>query len=206
MAFDVTHYQGGATRLRHLGENGRQRLQPPPPVSLTLCVRTAFDVTHYQGGATRLRHLGANGRQRWQPPVPAQLAVCTRMALEVTHHQARGTSHSRLGANSRQRCQHPCARLTHGVHAHGPRHHTPPSTWDEPQPLGRKQLAKMATPLRPPHSRGAWAVPYRSHTVPSVCQAPRLQRHPPQPPRSARHRRTHPTQYAWCQRRHRSSR
>jgi hypothetical protein len=90
-----------------LGAAGRQRLQPPPPVSLTVCTRMALEVTHHLGGVTGLSHLGATGRQRFQPPPPVSLALWVRMALEVTHHQARGTSHSHLGATGRQRFQPP---------------------------------------------------------------------------------------------------
>jgi hypothetical protein len=114
--------------------------------------------------------------------------VCVRSALQVAHRQARETGLGHLGVNSRQSFQPPCDRPSRGVHAQCPRGRTPSSTRDEPQSLGHKQPAKISASLRPLTSRCARAVPSRSHTVPSFCQAHRLQLHPPRPrphPRSA---------------------
>jgi hypothetical protein len=90
-----------------LGDTGRQRLHPPPPVSLALWVHMALEVAHHQGGVTGLRHLGDTGRQRLHPPPPVSLALWVHMALEVAHHQGGVTGLRHLGANGQQRFQPP---------------------------------------------------------------------------------------------------
>jgi hypothetical protein len=90
-----------------LGANSRQRLQPPPPVSLALWVRKALEVAHHQGGVTGLRQSDDTGRKRFQPPPPVSLTGCVRMALEVTHHQGGVTGLGHLGGMGQQRFQPP---------------------------------------------------------------------------------------------------
>jgi hypothetical protein len=115
-------------------------------------------------------------------------ASAARLAHAVAAHGPRGHTPPRrrdepqaLGRSRPATMTASAARVIHGVGAHGPRGHTPPRRRGEPQSLWRSRPAKMATPPPPTLFRAGGTMRKQRVHVRTVCQAPRLQRHPPRP-------------------------
>jgi hypothetical protein len=150
--------------------------------------------------------LGANSRQRCPPP-------CARLTRAVGAQCPRGRTPSRrrdaaatLGRHWPATISASATRLTRAVGAHGPRGHTPPSRRDGAGAFGRKQPAKISASAAC-LARAVGANGPRGHT-PCPQSARRLSFnciHPIRTP-APRARHISPTQYVWCQRRHRPSR